>query len=133
MTIEEPLAVPAHEEVLTEAELVAAEKALTARVEELRIELAEAELELDERISESVAAGVPDATDQGSNAAAREHETLLTHHVAELLRQTEHALTRIAEGRYSVCETCGEPIGRLRLEAFPRATMCLSCKQRERH
>ena len=29
------------------------------------------------------------------------------------------------------CENCGKPIGKARLEAFPRATMCVSCKQRQ--
>ena len=29
------------------------------------------------------------------------------------------------------CENCGKPIGKARLEAFPRATMCVTCKQRE--
>ena len=29
------------------------------------------------------------------------------------------------------CESCGNPIGKMRLMAFPRATLCMSCKQRE--
>ena len=29
------------------------------------------------------------------------------------------------------CESCGQPIGKMRLMAFPRATLCLTCKQRE--
>ena len=41
------------------------------------------------------------------------------------------ALARIADGTYGVCESCGKPIGKRRLMAFPRATMCMECKQRE--
>ncbi len=26
---------------------------------------------------------------------------------------------------------CGQPIGKARLQAFPRATLCVDCKQRE--
>ncbi|MFA6577063.1 MAG: TraR/DksA C4-type zinc finger protein, partial [Nocardioides sp.] len=26
---------------------------------------------------------------------------------------------------------CGNPIGKMRLMAFPRATLCMTCKQRE--
>jgi hypothetical protein len=35
------------------------------------------------------------------------------------------------EGTYGICESCGEPIGKMRLMAFPRATLCMTCKQRE--
>ena len=35
------------------------------------------------------------------------------------------------DGTYGVCESCGQPIGKMRVMAFPRATLCLSCKQRE--
>jgi DnaK suppressor protein len=30
-----------------------------------------------------------------------------------------------------VCESCGKPIGKARLLAFPRATLCVECKQRQ--
>jgi hypothetical protein len=30
-----------------------------------------------------------------------------------------------------VCESCGQPIGKARLLAFPRATLCVACKQRQ--
>ena len=38
---------------------------------------------------------------------------------------------RIEDGTYGICESCGEPIGKMRLMAFPRATLCMTCKQRE--
>ena len=49
----------------------------------------------------------------------------------ELLLQTEKALDRLEKGSYGQCEICGEPIGKNRLMAFPRATLCMTCKQRE--
>jgi DnaK suppressor protein len=49
----------------------------------------------------------------------------------DMLLQSEHALGRIADGTYGVCENCGNPIGKNRLMAFPRATLCMSCKQRQ--
>ena len=49
----------------------------------------------------------------------------------ELLLQTEKALDRLSKGTYGKCESCGNPIGKGRLMAFPRATLCLDCKQRE--
>ena len=49
----------------------------------------------------------------------------------DMLEQTERALERIEDGTYGVCEVCGKPIGKARLQVFPRATLCMSCKQRE--
>ena len=66
-----------------------------------------------------------------TKAYEREHELALTHNARELLAQTERALARIEEGTYGTCESCGEPIGKARLQAFPRATLCVECKQRE--
>jgi DnaK suppressor protein len=55
----------------------------------------------------------------------------LANNARELLVQNERALARLIDGTYGVCERCGNPIGKLRLQAFPRATLCLSCKQLE--
>ena len=49
----------------------------------------------------------------------------------DLILQVQRALGRIADGTYGVCESCGQPIGKARLQVFPRATLCLACKQRE--
>ena len=49
----------------------------------------------------------------------------------EMLRQNEHALERLDDGTYGICESCGQPIGKLRLQAAPRATLCMPCKQKE--
>jgi RNA polymerase-binding transcription factor DksA len=46
--------------------------------------------------------------------------------------QIQDALRRKAEGRYGICEECGRPISKQRLEARPEATLCIDCqKQRE--
>jgi DnaK suppressor protein len=49
----------------------------------------------------------------------------------DLLSQVERALQRLDNGTYGTCENCGNPIGKARLQAFPRATLCVTCKQRE--
>jgi DnaK suppressor protein len=49
----------------------------------------------------------------------------------DLLDQGERALGRIDAGTYEVCESCGKPTGKARLLAFPRATLCVACKQRQ--
>ncbi|UWE13688.1 TraR/DksA C4-type zinc finger protein [Actinacidiphila bryophytorum] len=48
-----------------------------------------------------------------------------------MLVQAEHALQRLDEGTYGLCEVCGNPIGKARMQAFPRATLCLDDKQRQ--
>ena len=55
----------------------------------------------------------------------------LANNARDMLAQIERALARIEDGSYGVCESCGNPIGKGRLQAFPRATLCVSCKERE--
>ena len=52
----------------------------------------------------------------------------LADNAREMLAQNEHALERLDTGTYGVCENCGKPIGKLRLQAAPRATLCLTFK-----
>jgi DnaK suppressor protein len=44
------------------------------------------------------------------------------------LSEVEHALRKLEQGTYGVCDVCGQPIDRARLEVLPQATLCLSCK-----
>lgn len=48
----------------------------------------------------------------------------------ELLREVEAALRRLEEGRYGICQRCGEAIAPARLDALPWATHCLRCQER---
>ncbi|MDX6205809.1 MAG: DnaK suppressor protein [Frankiales bacterium] len=43
------------------------------------------------------------------------------------LADLDHALARLSEGRYGICESCGRQIGAERLEARPAARTCISC------
>ncbi|WP_162599903.1 TraR/DksA family transcriptional regulator [Nocardioides solisilvae] len=72
-----------------------------------------------------------DQADLGATSFERDHELTLMNSEREMLAQIDRALARIDDGTYGVCESCGEPIGKMRVMAFPRATLCLSCKQRE--
>lgn len=46
----------------------------------------------------------------------------------KLLTKIRHALERIGDGEYGVCESCGSPITFGRLMARPVATLCIDCK-----
>jgi RNA polymerase-binding transcription factor len=125
------LPVRAGEEPWTAAELEQVRAGLDAEAGELRAEIA--------RAAHDIAAGGnglardagDDEADTGTKTFEREHELALTKNAQDLLDQSERALARIDAGTYGVCESCGQPIGKARLQAFPRATLCVTCKQRQ--
>ncbi|MGH3509626.1 MAG: histone H1-like repetitive region-containing protein [Nocardioidaceae bacterium] len=125
------LAVKANEKPWTAAELAEVKTELTGDRSRLRAELNIVEGELQVLMRDAGDGAGNDQADVGSATFERDHEMTLANNAREMLAQTERALARIADGSYGVCESCGEPIGKMRLMAFPRATLCLSCKQRE--
>ena len=72
-----------------------------------------------------------DQADMGATSFERDHELTVVINEREMLLQIDRALARIDDGTYGVCESCSQPIGKMRVMAFPRATLCLTCKQRE--
>ena len=46
----------------------------------------------------------------------------------ERLDEIEHAMARLASGRYGICEDCGGEIPRARLLAQPVAVRCTDCQ-----
>jgi DnaK suppressor protein len=115
----------------TTAELKSVRDQLSAEAQELRSDIARSEPDLASRLTDAAADAGDDQADAGAKTFEREHELALTHNARELLAQTERALARIDDGTYGTCESCGEPIGKARLQAFPRAVLCVTCKQRE--
>jgi len=115
----------------TEAELARVRETLAAEVAGLRAEIDKAESEIADRLRDAVGDAGDDQADAGAKTFEREQELALTHNARELLAQSERALARIDGDSYGTCESCGEPIGKARLQAFPRATLCVACKQRE--
>jgi len=45
------------------------------------------------------------------------------------LKKIDHALAKIDEGSFGVCETCDEDISLKRLDARPETTLCIRCKE----
>jgi RNA polymerase-binding protein DksA len=125
------LAVKADEKPWTQAELDEVRGELNRERERLRSELNLAEVELAGLMRDAGDGAGNDQADVGSTTFERDHEMSLANNARDMLAQTEHALERIDNGSYGICESCGQPIGKMRLMAFPRATLCLSCKQRE--
>jgi RNA polymerase-binding protein DksA len=125
------LAVKADEKPWTKKELDQVRGELMADRERLRSELNMAEHELHDLMRDAGDGAGTDQADVGSTTFERDHEMSLANNARDMLAQTERALLRIEAGTYGICESCGEPIGKMRLMAFPRATLCLTCKQRE--
>jgi RNA polymerase-binding protein DksA len=125
------LAVQPDEDPWTAAELAEVRGELDTDRLRLRSELNLAEVELHDLMRDAGDGAGNDQADVGSTTFERDHEMSLANNARDMLAQTERALSRIEDGSYGVCESCGEPIGKMRVMAFPRATLCLSCKQRE--
>ncbi|KQV82451.1 hypothetical protein ASD15_10520 [Massilia sp. Root351] len=66
--------------------------------------------------------------------ALGEDELALLHQDCRQLEAVELALSRMADGSYGLCQQCGQPVAKARLEAQPTAVLCLDCQQAsERH
>jgi DnaK suppressor protein len=119
------------EDPWSDAELDELRVELEKEAAALRAELGDAQAQINAHLASSAAEAGDDEADTSSKLFEREHELALNNNMRELLEQTEHALGRIDAGTYGVCESCGKPIGKARLQAFPRATLCVACKQRQ--
>jgi RNA polymerase-binding transcription factor DksA len=115
----------------TTAELKSIRTEIAADLARLKKELAEVEAEMDELIAESGEGAGDDQADSGTKTFEREHEMSLVINARDMVLQTERALERIDNKTYGNCEECGSPIGKARLQVFPRATLCMICKQKE--
>ncbi|GAA1180202.1 hypothetical protein GCM10009584_22710 [Ornithinimicrobium humiphilum] len=115
----------------TADELAEVRSELEADVARLSAEVDEAEHDLVELMRSFGDGAGDDQADAGAATWEREHELSLTNNAKGLLMQSLHALERMDAGTYGDCESCGRPIGKMRLQAFPRATLCMTCKQKQ--
>ncbi len=125
------LAVRPGEKPWTDREVADVRATLEADEERLQVEIAAAEEEISQLLRQGGEGAGHDQADVGSNTFERDQEMTMARNAKENLILVQAALTRIDQGEYGVCESCGEPIGKMRLQAFPRATLCMECKQRQ--
>ena len=107
-------------------------KALRARLENDRKRMQD---ELDQLKSTAQSTG---ERREGSPFGKREEEATeslelerrlaLEKQTREQLNEVEIALDKFEKDVYGLCENCGNPIAIERLEALPRAKLCLECK-----
>ncbi|THA35776.1 DNA-binding protein [Streptomyces sp. A1277] len=125
------LAVRPGEDPWTPEEVEAARSELTGESTRLRNELEASGLALAGLMRDSGDGAGDDEADTGTKNITREHEMQLAANAQEMLDQTERALARLEAGTYGLCEVCGNPIGKARMQAFPRATLCVEDKQKQ--
>jgi DnaK suppressor protein len=65
--------------------------------------------------------------DSGEVAAQQGEAMTLAGSLQEQLEEVELALRKMDEGRYGICERCGNEITEARLEAIPTARYCIDC------
>ena len=126
-----PVTAAAGETPWSAAELKAIRIELSKELLRLKHELELIETEMEELIADSGEGAGDDQADSGTKTFEREHEMSLVINARDMVLQTERALDRIDSKSYGNCEDCSNPIGKERLQVFPRATLCMICKQKE--
>jgi DnaK suppressor protein len=109
----------------------AREVLLAERADALR-RLAALEREFSGIAEAAGSAGTDDEHDpEGATLAfERQHTAALLDQARERLAAIDAALDRVRDGRYGVCDRCGQPIGDDRLAARPAALTCIRCAER---
>ena len=70
--------------------------------------------------------------DSSQVTAERGEAEALANTLQETLTEVEHALEKMDNGSFGVCEDCGKPIAQPRLEAMPAARFCIDCASKQR-
>jgi len=120
---------------VTERELRDLEALLHSELQRIRKEMGHLEttvLKVNPRDSSGDLSGYSyHMADAGTDAMEREKAFLFASVEGRKELEIRAALQRIYDGTYGVCENCGQPIARARLEAVPYVRLCVSCKQKE--
>jgi DnaK suppressor protein len=69
-----------------------------------------------------------DADDATSDLEEHDNAVAIIRGLERRLEAIDHALQRVQQGTYGICERCREPIDPARLEIVPEATLCMPCQ-----
>ena len=119
------------EEPWTEDEIEDVRDDLNLEIARTERAIKTAEATMESLFDEGTEGAGRDTADVGSSNFERDQEMSLVQNARDMLDQAQSALHRLNTGHYGTCENCGKPIGKDRLTVFPRATLCMECKQRE--
>jgi RNA polymerase-binding protein DksA len=85
---------------------------------------------LDDEVEEVAATADSHLADTASATLGREIDYTLGDNAEQVISEIDAALGRIEDGTYGTCASCGREIPRERLEANPRASLCIDCKRK---
>jgi len=80
---------------------------------------------------EPASAGDEDLVDAAADIYERSKALSFIYSLQEKLGQLNHAIEKIENGSYGICEMCGRPIPAERLEIVPETTLCVKCAQEQ--
>ncbi|MGW6913192.1 TraR/DksA family transcriptional regulator [Kitasatospora sp. NPDC054939] len=104
---------------------------LISELERLQAEIGAAEAAITGLMRDSNDGAGDDQVDAGTKNISRESELALANNARDSLAQAERALARLEGVGFGICESCGQAIGKARMQAFPRATLCVQCKAKQ--
>ncbi len=91
--------------------------------------------ELDSELSQTIQSmheeeqtAFPDPTDQATMETNRNFDLRIRDRERKLIKKIDQTLSRIKEGGFGVCDSCGGDISVKRLQARPVTTLCIDCK-----
>ncbi len=80
------------------------------------------------RMVDATAEEIPDPNDRATVETDTTWSLRLRDRDRKLISKIQHALARLDDGTFGLCETCGKPISPARLRARPVTTLCIDCK-----
>jgi len=90
---------------------------LKAQADQMAQEMEPGDIQFDDESGEGGTANIDRERDLALSAQAR-----------LAVDEIDHAITKIRNGTYGRCESCGQPIPKARLKALPQARLCVACK-----
>jgi RNA polymerase-binding protein DksA len=115
---------------LTASELADLRGQLEVELVDLQSEYERSVAEMNDLQQNNTDGAGDDQADAGSKTFEREQEQSIVANRHDLIAQIERAISRIDSGTYGLCEDCGRPIPKARLQALPMATLDAQCKAR---
>jgi RNA polymerase-binding protein DksA len=92
--------------------------------------MADSALKRNREVSGDVSSMPIHMADLGTDNFEQEFTLSLMETEGGTLQAIEAALERVEDGAYGLCEDCGGPIAKTRLQAIPYAAVCIKCAQR---
>lgn len=120
--------------MLTEKQIKSLEKKLVKAKKNIENQLSKF-TKKDAQRDDNYRAEYPDIGNQADENALEiteyEQHISLEHSLEEELKLINNALKKIKDGKYGLCEACGNEIPFGRLEIRPQAVLCVSCKSKK--